>query len=239
MPETPLELYRKAYRLHYRENKPDDAARLYQSLIEDFPESHVAGYSAIQLEKIRVEEHGRHPRQKSAALNGTAVVLLIVVILGMIGVAVYFMFEIDALQSRIERSQALSTAIGGLATGQHAEAIRTLERLKNEKPSDPTPYILIAGVHKGRQQFDSARSELESFLRIVPGDPAATAQIARIDQAEQVHLRAVGFSVKEEQEAKEEPEKKQPERKPAPKAKPGNRQVKPKLLVDPDSLTFF
>ncbi len=240
MPETPLELYRKAYRLHYRENKLEDAARLYRSLTEDFPESHIAGYSAIQLEKIRAEDHGRHSGRNPVMFSGTIVVLLIVLVLGMLGVTVYFMSEIGELQTRMERSQALSIAIGDLATGQNKEAIRIFEQLKTEESSDPTPYFLASDLYRNQGQFDSARSELEAFLRVVPGDPAATAQIAQIDQAEQVHIRTVGFSVKEKEEEGKQPEKSPPpKREPVRKTQPVKRQAKPRLLVDPDSLTFF
>lgn len=240
MPETPLELYRKAYRLHYRENKLEDAARLYRSLTEDFPESHIAGYSAIQLEKIRAGDNVGLSERKPATFSGATVALLIILVLGMIGVAVYFMFEIGELQTRVERSQALSTAIGDLATGQNKDAIRILEQLKIEEPSDPTPYFLAADMYRNQGQFDSARSELEAYLSVVPGDPEATAQIAQIDQAEQVHLRTVGFSVKEKEEEGKQPEESPPpKRKPVQKTQPVKRQAKPRLLVDPDSLTFF
>jgi len=49
---SPLELYEKAYRLQYDENKIPEACRLYKVIIDEFPDSNECGYAVIQLEKL-------------------------------------------------------------------------------------------------------------------------------------------------------------------------------------------
>jgi len=53
MENSPLQIYKKAYDLHYREKKLLEASTLYQEIMQKFPDTDVSVYSSLQLSKIR------------------------------------------------------------------------------------------------------------------------------------------------------------------------------------------
>ena len=53
MNNSPLELYQKAYKLHYKSNDIEAAYSLYEKIIEQFPEDNISAYASIQLQKIQ------------------------------------------------------------------------------------------------------------------------------------------------------------------------------------------
>jgi len=114
MENSPLELYDKAYRLHYVENNVVQAGQLYEALIKEFPESNECGYAVIQLQKIHAREvvdSIEALRRKGHPLLLVSVVLNIVTLLAVVAVAVLFLTDQRAPASGLSAAAPTSSAV--------------------------------------------------------------------------------------------------------------------------------
>jgi hypothetical protein len=154
---SPLELYEKAYRLQYDENKIPEACRLYKVIIDEFPDSNECGYAVIQLEKLiagAASERVVVSSRLNTILAVAAVVLSIVCLAGVILLGRYYAKTVDS------RLSSLATVSHNLALQEAAKAKAEeeslLRRAAEEKPAADTVV-----APRPRAQTEPAREKIE------------------------------------------------------------------------------
>jgi TolA-binding protein len=233
--QSPLELYQTAYNLHYRQKKISSACLVYERIIRDFPQSDAAAYASVQLHKIQANETLRklaRGRQSSAPLIALTIVNFLLVAAGLAFGAYHFKRISDA----VNHQSIIARALGKMYAGQDDIALEMLNDLKILAQGDVTPYALAAEIHRGNNRFLQARKEFETFSRLYPDHDLPALELSLIDKEQDAYHKRL--------EAEREAEQARIEQKPAPttRAKPRRRRTpprKPRLLIDPDSITYF
>ncbi|HMD67844.1 MAG TPA: hypothetical protein VKF42_03130, partial [Chitinivibrionales bacterium] len=108
---TPLELYEKAYRLQYDENKISEACRLYKAIIDEFPDSNECGYAVIQLEKLIAGAVSEKIVVSSRRNTVLAVIALVVSVVSLGGVFFLGNYFTRTVNSRLSSVSAVSHSI--------------------------------------------------------------------------------------------------------------------------------
>jgi hypothetical protein len=135
---SPLELYEKAYRLQYEQNKIPEACRLYKAIIDEFPDSPECGYSVIQLEKLisgAVSEKIVVSSRNSTIL---AAVALAVSVLSLVGVIVAGMRYDKAVKTGLSNVSAVSHSIAVQEAAKADEEAAMKKAAAEEKPAADT-----------------------------------------------------------------------------------------------------
>jgi hypothetical protein len=137
MADTPLELYEEAYRLHYHDKKISEAARIYETIIRDFPDSNECGYAFIQLQKVKANDISKMLKKGPASLYPMIIIAfvtsLIALTIGIIGTV--FMFQ--QLRQEHHRSTIAMMALGKMYSGSNEFAYKLIDELKSKSPLDP------------------------------------------------------------------------------------------------------
>ncbi|HUI93343.1 MAG TPA: hypothetical protein VLX68_13940 [Chitinivibrionales bacterium] len=182
---SPLELYEKAYRLQYDENRIPEACRLYKLIIDEFPDSNECGYAVIQLEKIiagTMSEKINVSSRWNTVLAVLAIVLSIAALAGVLLAGSMYMKDANA---RIASLSLVSQALAKVQVGKDKEALEILDNAKSiAKNKDMTPYLLAADIYLVRQQYSKAMSEFDTLKRLSGAESLAVQEIARA-QAEE------------------------------------------------------
>ncbi len=233
--QSPLELYQTAYNLHYRERKISSACLVYERIIRDFPQSDAAAYASVQLQKIQANETLRKLARGKAPV-GPIILFSAINFILLVGALLFGFIQIRQIRTSVDNQKTMARAIGKMYANQDEQALEILNDLKIIAQGDITPYALSAEIHRKNKRFLKARKEFETFRRLYPRHQLPAAELALIDTEEEEYRKERAESKPADAVA----EKTSP--KPANRAKPRSRSApkrKPRLLIDPDSLTFF
>ena len=165
MPNSPLEIYEKAYRLHYDEGDIPGACEVYKQIISEFPESNESGYAAIQLQKIYASEVAEGLGKSSSRAAGLAIASLVLSIILLIGLGVssYLLYRLVESESR--KQSKMIRALGLTYAGSEREALRLLEEVKQLSGDDVAPFALSATIHAQRGDRARAKAEYNSYRK--------------------------------------------------------------------------
>jgi hypothetical protein len=253
---SPLELYEKAYRLQYDENRVPEACRLYKLIIDEFPDSNECGYAVIQLEKIIAGTVSERINVTSRWNTIFAVVAIVVSIASLVGVILFGSIYTKAVDTRLSSLSLVSQALAKLQAGKDKEALEILENAKSiAKNKDMTPYLLSADIFLKRQQFSRAMSEFDTLKKLSGAEALASQEIARAKAEQENSAKRAAVAEKEQAEteqlpkteeepAKEKPEppvreiKAKPKKEPPPAPRP-QKQRKAPPPTHQDSVSFF
>jgi tetratricopeptide (TPR) repeat protein len=246
MADSPLELYEKAYGLHYEEKRIAEACELYGRIIKEFPESNECGYAVIQLEKLKANSVLEGLAQPAASVMSP----LAVASLALNFIAVVMLIAACAMYVSLRRTDrqyvaALSQAVSWMESGQNEAALKTLSDLKFRASGDIVPYALSADIYARSGKFSEALAEIVKFRKMYPSLPVPQELGASIEQQRRRSMLAeapepaveepVAADAKEKSEAAEPAKKSQPVR--------ASRPVKAKSPTKPvshkDSTSFF
>jgi hypothetical protein len=156
---TPLELYEKAYRLQYDENKIPEACRLYKAIIDEFPDSNECGYAVIQLEKLIAGAVSEKIVVSSRRNTLLAVLALAVSVISLAGVFLLGNHFAKTINSRLSSLSAVSHAVAF----QEAAKAKADEDAVLKKASEEKPVIAdTAAAAKPRVQVEPPREKPET-----------------------------------------------------------------------------
>ncbi len=144
---SPLELYEKAYRLQYDENKIPEACRLYKAIMDEFPDSNECGYAVIQLEKILANTMSDRIVVSSRLNTVLAVVAMILSIVSLAAVVIVGSFFTKTVNSRLS---SLSAVSHDLALQEAAKAKASEEALQRKAASEERPAVDTAPAARPR-----------------------------------------------------------------------------------------
>ncbi len=260
MESTPLELYEKAYRLHYIENRPEAAVSYYQRLIKEFSDSNECGYAVIQLQKIKAEEVAAGLQSALNARNQNFYLLLLIFIslaaAGMAFAASGIFYR--SLVKRIEENKKILSlslnAISKISNEEYDDAIKQLSELKDLYKGNILPWKLSAIIYLKQNRFDEARKEYVTFFQLNPDQKPTESELKFMEfKGRAVEEKsAIKSSPLLPTSSKTLPPPPEVSKKPAslrskqiqstpPPPPPVQRKQKKSglLLVDPDSISFF
>lgn len=166
MPNSPLEIYEKAYRLHYDEGDIPGACEVYKQIINEFPESNESGYAAIQLQKVYASEVAEGLDKRSGRPSGLAIasfVLCIVLLMG-VGAASYLHYRL--LKTETRKQSKMIRALGLAHAGSDEDALRLLAEVKQLSGDDPAPFALSASIYAQRGDNARAKAEYDSYRKL-------------------------------------------------------------------------
>lgn len=244
MENSALELYQRAYDLHYKQKDLAGACRIYEKIIGDFADSDAAAYASIQLQKVKANEAtlelAQSGKRGAGPVATTFIVINLVVLLGGAGAFALLLYRVN---SRLEKTSLLTQVLGKMYAGRDTEALQLLDEMKIRMRNDITPFALTADIYRKNHEYLKARKQYEAFHRLYPGSPIPEIEIARINREEDSYIKRTSEKKnagKLPQEIVEDRDKKsvaQPKRRRPARGRPA--QQKPKLLVDPEEIEFF
>jgi hypothetical protein len=241
---SPLELYERAYKLQYDENRTAEACRLYKAIIDEFPDTNECGYAVIQLEKILASAVSEKIVVSSRWTTVLAVVSMAVSIAALIGVILAGTIYTSSVNARLSNLTLVSQALGKLAVGKDREAIEILDNAKSVSGSkDMTAYLLSADIFLKKQQYSKPMAEFDTVKKQSDAQAVAQQEIANADEkalakktiAEKKPDAATLQMLKTEPPAKEAKPKVEKEVPSAPKAQKQHKPSAPQK----DSISFF
>jgi tetratricopeptide (TPR) repeat protein len=174
MATSPLELYDKAYRLQYVENRIPAAVDLYKRLIKEFPDANECGYAAIQLQKIKAQNVAdtfseAAPVAGSGKTVRSVVILCLLLSLGSILLSIFLFKSLSDEKSARKKHLAIAlNALGKLSRNDHAEAIQLLDQLKQIDPEAIAPYELSADIYRKQKNLKKAKEEYVTYFKNNP-----------------------------------------------------------------------
>jgi tetratricopeptide (TPR) repeat protein len=229
METTPLQLYKKAYDLHYRENNPEKARELYRKLIRDHADSDASFYASIQLSKIQSQAaalthiDATHDETSAPrASSGWLVIFLLIVNLLLTAVVIIgFALHVRSVTARNESISRMMACVGKLSVGRDETALEILNELKIALREDITPYAISADIYCKQHDYLKARKEYEAFDRLFPGNVLVRQGVKEVNKLEDRYIKktkriqAIQDSIKQATLIKEI--KKEPETEPEPR----------------------
>lgn len=247
---SPLELYERAYRLQYDENKIPEACRLYKTIIDEFPESNECGYAVIQLEKVLSSSVSERIIVSSRWSGIASTLSLIVSLAVLLFIIIFGSIYIKSVNSRLSCISMVSQAIVKLQLGKDKEALELLNNAKSAGNKDMTPYLpylISADLLLKKQQYSKAMAEIETIKKVSGAETLAAQEMARAKSEEISGKSAPAADTPAIQKIEEEPapvkEKVEPQPKPKPKkesvAPPRPSKHKSVAPTHQDSVSFF
>lgn len=197
METTPLQLYKKAYDLHYRKNDVEQAQRLYTELVQGYSDSDASVYASIQLSKIQAGKPSKVqtdfipdavPRRRTST-GWPVIVLLIINLLLSTAIIVGFILHVQVINNRNESISKLMQSTGKLYVGRDEEALEILNELKIALREDITPYVISADIYCKKNDYMKARKEYEAFERLYPGNVFVRIGVKRVNKEEDRHIK--------------------------------------------------
>ncbi len=166
MESSPLELYEKAYRLHYIEGEIAQACTLYETIIQEFPDSHECGYSVIQLQKISANSAVAHLAKQSNNSLSPLLILSIALNCLCIGALVLLFITLKTSHAKQVSYQSDIAIALSKSFGCHEDAaLMQLARAKQTGGNEIAPYAIGAEIYASMQQYDEGIAELASYKR--------------------------------------------------------------------------
>lgn len=164
MASSPLEIYEKAYRLHYDDNDVQRACDLYKQLISEFPDTAESAYAAIQLQKIDAEDLIRRlGKRKPAVVLMTVTLIFCVATLIAFGILGLVFYQKTQIETR--KAALIAQAIGLMHLNRDVDALRFLQEAKGLETRDISPYALSADIYLRRGDVVNARAEYQAYNR--------------------------------------------------------------------------
>jgi tetratricopeptide (TPR) repeat protein len=186
--ESPLELYRRAFVFHMRENKVREAVELYRDICKRFPESEAAAYATIQLARIEADPSAR--RLSRRVTPGTIVLFSgLIISLVVCAVLSVLWFATNAeLRHDKENNAQIARALGKMYQGADDAALEILRDLKVTARGNVAPYALSAEIFQAKNNYLKARREYEIFRRLYPNDATAIEELSTINSDEDAFI---------------------------------------------------
>jgi hypothetical protein len=189
---SPLELYEKAYRLHYDEGDVREACRVYKAIIDEFPDSTECGYAVIQLEKILANTVSENIHVSSRWVSTLAIISLVLSVITCVVVIVMGSVYVKTLTSRCNSLSLMSQALGKMYKGKDKEALEILDNAKLVSGyKEITPFLLSADIYVKKQQFSRAMAEYDTLKKLSGADAVAAEEIAKAKAEEAMASRSV------------------------------------------------
>jgi hypothetical protein len=136
MADTPLELYEQAYRLHYHDKKTPEAAKIYETIIRDFPDSNECGYAFIQLQKVKANDISKMLRKGPASLYPMIIIAFLTSLIALTATVIGTVFLFQQLRQEHHRSTLAMIALGKMCGGNDVFALKIIDQLKASSPAD-------------------------------------------------------------------------------------------------------
>jgi len=136
MADTPLELYEEAYRLHYHEKKIPEAARIYETIIRDFPDSNECGYAFIQLQKVKANDVSKALKKGPASLYPMLIVAFTSSFIAVIVAIIGTLFLFQQLRLEHQRATLAIIALSKIYCGKEDYALKVIDEMKVSSPLD-------------------------------------------------------------------------------------------------------
>lgn len=267
MENTPLELYEKAYKLHYEEKRISEAIVYYKKLINEFPESNECGYAVIQLQKIKANEvAGGIKDFLEESKKSTKVLPFFVfsIILFLLYTATLFLVVrnfSEKIKLEQKKSHLIFSALGKLIRKDHNGVREILSELKEISPNDITPYELSAYLYRLEKKEDESINEYTTFFALNPERKPSEDELKYLSKKESEKVgksninpqKKIESSVETKEKSREiippqtskntqnslKPNQKQPSSTQMPPRPEKSKNKKGLLLVDPDSISYF
>lgn len=230
MANTPLELYDCAYRLQYHEKKIQEAIKLYETIIREFPESNECGYAVIQLQKIKANDITGALKKSSSGAGPLLAVSFIVSCFAFLVAVIGILLLAQQLRMEHYRVTLAVAALGKMSYGKDESALKILDELKKISPRDVLPIELASDIDR-RHEFGRTTaispppvsSPPRASDNVGPRDQTSTAAVAEAATVPVVKKLRPPERTKAPVAPKQAPTKK----------------TKGLFIVDPDSLSFF
>ena len=236
MENSPLQIYKKAYDLHYKEKKLLEASALYQEIMQKFPDTDVSVYSSLQLSKIRSNSVSPGVVNRKAASGWIVWFLIIVNLVLTAGIITGLVLNIQMVNKHRNTVSKISQTIGKLYAGKEEEALSILNELKITTRNDITPFVISADIYLNRHDFNKAREEYKAFQSLYPGNPLVVAGIKEINKEETGFLENKKREKKHKEAQPEEDKKKKVEKKAAPEY---TEPEPPPKIIKKEDITYF
>jgi hypothetical protein len=228
---SPLELYEKAYRLHYDEGRIPEACRLYKAIVDGFPDSNECGYAVIQLEKVLAQSVSERINVSSRWTGVLAVISIIVSVCCLVTVILIANMTTKTVNARLSSASLMSQALGKLFMGKDKEALGLLEEAKAaSQNNDIAPYLLSADMYLKRQMYAKAMAEYSALRKLPGGETIAKEEMVKAKAEEENATRrpVVVEKIVEDTPALQKPVEETVES-PKPESAPVAKEIKPKV----------
>jgi hypothetical protein len=182
MANTPLDIYQKAYQLHYEAGDLVEACALYKEILKKFPESNECGYAVIQLQKIGAQEIAGGIEAQSRGVPSVVKALLTVNIIVVIVLCAVAIYQVQRINKQVVVIGGALNAVAKISLGQENDALQILSALRTFDRKNPLPVELSARIHVKKRDYAKAISELQEYQKL-SGSTAVNEEIARV-QAE-------------------------------------------------------
>lgn len=192
MHKTALEMYSDAYNLHYKLGDIEKAKKIYEEIIEGYPVSDAADYSAIQLKSIKENAQSgflNDTATVSVKSNNFPVVISILTLIITVAILVFGFFYIKRTELKLKNITDLTMAQNKIATGNLDEALLILGELKIKSENNVLPFVLASDIYADKKDFKKARQELQTFQRINPANEDIKTYLRRLDDKEAIYLK--------------------------------------------------
>jgi tetratricopeptide (TPR) repeat protein len=183
---SPLELYEKAYRLHYDEGRVPDACRIYKEIINEFPDSNECGYAVIQLEKILAQKVSGRINVSSRWVGLLAVISIVVSVFCLVEIIFLNSASLKKISARVSSASLMSRAVGKMAMGKDRDALELLADAKSATQNkDIAPYLLSADIFMKKQQYARAMAEYDAVRKLPGGETIAKDEMVKVKADEE------------------------------------------------------
>jgi hypothetical protein len=244
MENSPLELYETAYRMHYVENKPQEAVGYYESLIRKFPNSNECGYSIIQLQKIKANDIAKALQKQKGKTPFPTVIASMLSIASFVAIVFGLILFGRYTKTTNQYTILITRALGKMYNGEDSDALALLSQAKGLKKQNIVPYELSANIYRRHNKPGLAQKEVTAFVELYPSfakkHSLQNYTILDVDQTDAVRntTKNSTASSNNKQQAEQKPSH-SPKRKAPPKKPSTNSGGDNLYIVDPDSISFF
>ena len=160
MADTPLELYEEAYRLHYHEKKIPEAARIYETIIRDFPDSNECGYAFIQLQKVKANDVSKALKKGPASLYPMLIVAFTSSFIAVIVAIIGTLFLFQQLRLEHQRATLAMIALSKIYCGKEDYALKVIDEMKASSPRDILVSELSSDINFKRNSAFRSRQQV-------------------------------------------------------------------------------
>jgi hypothetical protein len=162
MADTPLELYEEAYRLHYHEKKIPEAARIYETIIRDFPDSNECGYAFIQLQKVKANDISKLLKKGPAALYPMLIIAFMSSFIALIVAIIGTLFLFQQLRLEHNRTTLAIIALSNMSSGKVDYALKIIDEMKASSPLDILVSELSSDISAKKRSAGSSSLQVSA-----------------------------------------------------------------------------
>ncbi len=199
MEATPLQLYMKAYNLHYEENNFNEARSIYRQLINKYHGSDIADYASIQLaelSKLQNENSEKISSRHQNKFNRLIIIFIIINFILITGIIAFFNNKLKKYHSNLSAMSKISQVYSKLYAGKENDAFKILNEVKINNKNDITPYAISADIHIKNKDFIKAKNEYEIFNDLSPENTSDKNVAKNISMVEELYKIALEKAAK-------------------------------------------